>query len=255
MNKINFFSFLLFSFFCFNFSYSETINAAILDESIKTVRLDYQTPNLYESQILLGFMNDMATNGFDPGYDAECPNNTPNQFYFKTNTHKLIIQGVGYYDSALTFPLGILTNQTGIIKIKVNSFEGFSSSQNFYVHDNVTNSYHDIKNGIFEIFLNSGLHENRFTLAFSNTSILLDVSTFESTTTFSTVVSESNWVTIVSPQALQKVEVYNINGKKMAELTCSQNEVSFDMNAFSKGVYVVNAYNISGVSSKKLLLH
>lgn len=254
MNRINFFRILLVLVLCFHFSFSNTRKFTSLEESIKLLRLDYQTPSLYESQILLGFMNDMATDGIDPGYDAVSPNNYPNQFYFKSNGYNLIIQGVGYFTGNQTFPLGITTNENGTVKIKVNSHEGFENTQNFYIYDNLTSSYHDIKNGIFEVYLNQGVHENRFTLTFSNTASALNSNSFISFTDFSSFLTENNILTLHTNLVPKKIEIYGINGQKVAELVSLENNIVYDVSSFSKGVYIVNVIYDNGLLSKKIIL-
>jgi hypothetical protein len=73
-------------------------NSDITPKDTQKIRLGFNSHNNYHKQLLLGFMNEKATDAIDYGYDATSFDNLPN-IYFSTNGWKLI-SGVGYFDKA-----------------------------------------------------------------------------------------------------------------------------------------------------------
>jgi hypothetical protein len=161
-----------FTKFIYTFLFLSFCTLTTQANNFKKVRLDYQSPIQTESQILLGFMNQFATEGIDPGYDTPDPNNHPFQFQFTCQNQNLVIQGVGYFNQTNSYPLRIVNAVDGIIKIKVNSTENFENNQSFYILDSQTNIYYNITTTEMALFLTQGTYTNRFYMVFTNQAIL-----------------------------------------------------------------------------------
>ena len=120
--------------------------------------------NNYHRQLLLGFMNQYATSGFDNGYDALSTETLANDMYFMQGTTKLNIIGDGYFNVGNSYPLGIKNSTAGNVKFNLDANENLAEDQEVYIFDNTTGIYHSIKSQPFEISLPAGTTENRFFL-------------------------------------------------------------------------------------------
>ena len=118
-------------------------NDSYRTDTFSKVRLGFNSNN-YHRQILLGFMNENATNGIDPGYDALHIDNQPSDMCFINNNTKLTIQGVGFYNEHNKYQLEIKTASEGNVQFVVDSLENFSPNQKVFIYDNQTKIYHNI---------------------------------------------------------------------------------------------------------------
>ncbi|HTG65341.1 MAG TPA: LamG-like jellyroll fold domain-containing protein [Flavobacterium sp.] len=144
-------------------------NDVVVQENYKKIRLGFNSYNDYHRQILLGFIDQKATDGMDFGYDAFNMDSFPNDMYFLNGENKLVIQGVGAFDKYTSYPLGIKTSAEGTVKFMIDELENFDPLQAIYIYDNVTATYHNLKQGTFEISLPLGINNTRFSLRFSTT--------------------------------------------------------------------------------------
>lgn len=146
------------------------------ENTFPKLRLGLTSINNYHRQILLGFMGTYATSGLDKGYDAVHLDTQPNDMYFMNHGTKLIIQGDGTFNSNKIYPISVKTSAAGNVKFMVDSKENFDDNQNIYIYDSLTDTYHNIKTGMFQIVLPQGTIDNRFSLRFTGAppSVALD---------------------------------------------------------------------------------
>jgi hypothetical protein len=92
------------------------------------VRLGFEASN-YHRQILLGFMNELATSAIDAGYDAPHIDNQPSDMYFMNNETKLIIEADNYFNADNIYPIGVKTTAEGNVKFALDATENFENNQ------------------------------------------------------------------------------------------------------------------------------
>ena len=69
------------------------------EDTFAEIRLGYTNQDNYHRQMLLGFMDENATSGFDYGYDAILFDEKTNDAYFPLQTRKLNIQDTGTFNA------------------------------------------------------------------------------------------------------------------------------------------------------------
>jgi hypothetical protein len=126
----------------------------------KKIRLGFNSHNNYHKQLLLGFMNEKATDAIDYGYDATSFDNLPNDIYFSTNGWKLIIQG-GYLTKAHLILL-VKTDAPGEVQFLIDELENFDPNQPIYIHDDETDTYHEIRTTAYKVTLPQGENKLAF---------------------------------------------------------------------------------------------
>ena len=78
-------------------------------------------------------MNEHADDNFNLGYDAEIIDIQPNDIYFQAGIYKLVIQGVGYFNSNNSYPLTVKSSQTGEVNFMLDGLENFDAIQPIYI--------------------------------------------------------------------------------------------------------------------------
>jgi len=223
------------------------------------IRLGYVSAENYHRQLLLGFMDDLATDGFDVGYDAPQIDNQPSDVYFALPGYKLVIEGAGAFAADKIFPLTVKTGMEGPVKFMIDNTENFDANQNVYIYDNVTNTYHEIRNQPFEVSLPIGTLENRFSLRF--TSSALGVNDFDLTKEVAvTYTNNDNTINIknnLSDTTIKSVELYNMLGQSIKSWDVkndTQVKIQIPINNISTGTYIVKVHTSKGDISKKIII-
>ena len=230
-------------------------------EEFMKLRLGFTSANNYHREILLGFMNENATAGFDNGYDALSIEALTNDMYFINGEDKLNIQGEGAFDASKSYPIGIKNDIAGNVKFSLNNTENIDESQDIFIYDNVTEMYHDIKSQAFQINLPEGTFENRFFLTFVNPTAL---GTNENELPYGVGVTHTqidNMVNInneLAEVAIKSVSLYNLLGQQVITWDIknqNQTVMHLPINGLSTGGYIVKIITDKGDISKKILIN
>lgn len=224
------------------------------------IRIGFDSANNYHRQILMGFMDNLATDGFDPGYDAPQIDTQPNDLYFKLGTSNLVIQGVGSFDINKIYPLSLKNGMNGDIRFTLDGVENIDASQNIYIHDNVTGLYHNIKNQPFQINLAGGNYPDRFSLRFT-TNTNLGVDDFNQSEEV-TVVYTSNDHMIhiykgITNASIKGVELINMLGQNIKTWQIENttgNEIQIPVSNISTGTYIVKVLTSKGDLTQKIII-
>ena len=136
----------------------------INDKRLK-IRISMKTKDIAKKQILLT-IDENATDGIDRGYDAEPIGFLPNDIYWVTEGKKLLIQAFGTLLIDRIVPIGIKSMGDCSIQIKVDTIENPYKDMEIYLRDNATLDTYDIKNGIFEVTLDEGHFNDKYSVVF-----------------------------------------------------------------------------------------
>ncbi|WP_333878743.1 LamG-like jellyroll fold domain-containing protein [Flavobacterium sp.] len=230
------------------------------EEQFTKLYLGFDSADQIHRQILIGFMNEYATSGIDPGYDGLSIENLTNDYYFINGTVKLNIQGEGYFNVAAVYPLGVKNAVEGIVKFSIDEKENLDESQNVYIYDNLTNEYHDITTESWEISLPAGTFDNRFSLRFLNPDAL---GTVENNTLNGIMVTHSQADELLTIKnelqvaTIDSVVLYNIMGQNVSQWkldTNNQQIIQLSVENATTGTYIVKINTDKGSFSKKILI-
>jgi hypothetical protein len=232
------------------------------------IRLGFNSANNFHRQILLGFMDENATDNYDAGYDGVHLDDQPNDMYFRSQNTNLIIQGVGFFNSIKRYPIGIKTNQAGSVQIVLDAVENFDSNRKIFIFDSETGLYHNIKSQPFKVVLRAGVHHDRFYLTFTNrnnSNASTSVNNKENSEEFileNIEVSYENLKQILQitnqdtiSATVKKVYVYNLVGQLVNTWDVrneQQDIIQIPMNSNSTGVYIVKIETTIGSMSRKI---
>jgi hypothetical protein len=229
------------------------------EDTYAKIRLGFNSANNYHRQILLGFMDDKATPGYDVGYDAKHIDAQPNDFYFVNGYDKLNIAGDDYFSTADIFPLGVKVAQAGTVSFIVDETQYFDEDQDIFIYDKVTGLYHDVKGQKFEIEMPSGTVDNRFELRFSDGSLgtddlALENNIFVTYTNGLDVIKIKNNLTDATAEG---VMLFNMVGQQIAKWDTAnedQSAIELPVRNLATGTYIVKIKTNKGDVGKKIVI-
>ncbi len=224
------------------------------------IRLGFTSPNGYHKQILLGFMNELASAGIDKGYDAPQLDNLSNDMCFINNNVKLSIQGDGFFNRFRIFPLSVKIDSEGVVKFTLDGVENLESNQKIYIYDAITNEYYNIKNEPYTVSLQVGNFDNRFSLCFKRNAYTSNKIENSSSLDVSLVNNDKSIIIskIDADTALQSATLYNMLGQFIAEWKLNDSNqvevVQIPVNDISQGTYIIKVKTSSGNVTKKVII-
>ncbi|MBD0725383.1 hypothetical protein B6A10_09350 [Flavobacterium sp. L1I52] len=239
-------------------------NDEVVNENHKKIRLGFNSRNDYHRQILLGFMDEKATDQMDFGYDSYNLDNIPNDMYFLIGEDQFVIQGVGSFNKYASYPIGIKTDAEGTIKFMIDDIENFDSSQGVYIYDATTNTYNDIRSTPFEINVAAGTNNSRFALRFSKTTEEEDKLAEEQLKANKIDIihiQKTNLINInnhIEDCSVTKVRLYDDSGIEIENWKIQENRDQSNIQVHIKktkmGVYIVKVETTRGEFTKKIII-
>ena len=152
------------------------------------------------------------------------------------------------------------TQGKGFGKFMIDEIENFDESQQIYIYDNISETYHNIKSETFQITLPEGVFNERFSLRFTNGENL----GIENPAFFDGIhvsfTSNNNVLHIKNQSAVTTViatTVFNLLGQKIASYDVenqTQNAIQIPVSNISTGTYIVKIKTSNGDLSKKILV-
>ncbi|MDD2986533.1 choice-of-anchor D domain-containing protein [Flavobacterium sp.] len=223
------------------------------------IRIGFNSYDHFHRQLLIGFMDDLATEEIDPGYDAIHIDNQQNDMYFLHNQTKLTIQGAAAFETTKTYPIGVKTFAAGEVQFTLDGTENVETAQPIYIHDMETGLYHDIREGHFSVNLPQGEIHNRFELTFQNGTLTAPDYELQNQIGIAHTLN-NNLLTIkntTSDTTVETVSLYTILGQTLATWNVenqTQNNINLPMSNVGSGTYIVRVQTSRGTISKKIII-
>ena len=220
-------------------------------------RIGIYTVNTIQRQLLLT-IDPNATTAVDLGYDGILNETQMDDMYWMIDGDKYIIQGSNDAEIDTTYPIGITTDTDGINTISINGLENVPDSMDIFIHDIENNTYHNLRESDYEIYLTAGEHLDRFEMTFREADDTLSIEDNELSSLEVYYSNETESLVLLNPnyKEVKSIELFNIIGqsihtiKDISELDYSEYEVK----DLSSGTYIVKINAVSGSVSKKVLV-
>lgn len=193
----------------------------------------------FTRQLALAFIS-TATDGIDKGIDAKnMDDDLPDDVSFWIENGNYVIQGVNF-DLSKKIPLSVKATQNTNFKFYISQIVDFDESQNIYIYDSQNMSYHDIKNGVYEVEVAPGTYNERFKISFTNQSLGIHD---EVKTNFFIFQDNKNQVLkALNPdnQIIKSFVLYDILGRVIIskENPGVEHTYNFSTSGMSSGVYI-----------------
>ncbi|MGC6430551.1 MAG: choice-of-anchor D domain-containing protein [Jejuia sp.] len=206
------------------------------------IRLMLHSPKGYYRELLAGVDNN-ASNDFDLGYDAVLIENNEEDMYWDLNGTPLLIQGVDNFDTTQILPLELRTSKEGEVTISMTEILNIPSSQNIYLHDKTLNTYHDLKQGDFSIYLSADTYNDRFEITFQNANATLDLEENNTANLDIVYANESKNLIIQNPhnKTITSVQMYNIVGQSIVNFDQKNDKstITYKIENLPSAIYAV----------------
>jgi trimeric autotransporter adhesin len=239
---------------------SEDVLPAVTN--FKKVRLGFDDRNGYHRQILLGFMEQLATSGIDAGYDATHLDSQTNDLTFLNGTIKLNICGDGYFNVDNIYPLSVKTDAIGTVNFTIDETENFDDNFEAFIYDADTDIYHNIRHTNFTIELPQGTNNTRFSLRFKNQNGPLGTNDYSLNDGIVVAYTNANDMlnikNNVTDTTVEKVTLYNMLGQLITSWDTkeeNQQNIQLPIKNLSTGTYIVKIKTDKGDTSKKIIIN
>lgn len=207
-------------------------------------------------QMVLAFVPE-ATDGVDRAMDAiSTSDGSPADIYFVLDNTEYVINAVNF-DMDKKIPLGFKNKNNANYKITVKEILNFTASNNVYLHDKVTNLFHDIKNNFYDLVLPGGVNNTQFEITFKKNSTL----GIEDLASQSFVVYQNNStknLTINNPllMDLATCSLYDVAGKLIFSKKDLGVESSykFSTSGLGDGIYIVKLSTTDNIEVGKKII-
>jgi hypothetical protein len=232
----------------------------IAKDTYKKVRLGFNHYNeIFHRQVVVAFMDDKADSKINAGYDAENIDDVANDMYLVNSDKELIIEGEGYFDEEASYPIGVRSETTGKISFVLDGLENFDESQNIFIHDNETDTYHSIKDKAYEVEIPEGTFNERFSLRFIDKSLAVQDPLYDNAVTvfFTRSNNVLNIKNSANDNTVLTASLYNIQGKLLSKWDVKEKEqsnIKIPIQDKSSAVYIVKLKTEKGTISKKIIV-
>jgi hypothetical protein len=245
-------------------------NDSLKKDTYKRIRLGYNSSQNYHRQLLIGFMEQKATDNMDYGYDGVNFDSRANDMYFINGANLLTIQGVGYFDKKSSYPLGVKSDIEGKVIFMIDGVENFDENEKIFIFDSKDNTYHNIRENNYEVLIPVGVCNDRFSLCFKQTKEkepkekeLKDKEhkkDSESENVKVTHIHDKNILKITTKPLLttvEKVILYNMLGQSIAIWEIDnqmQEDIELPIKSLSSGVYILQLQTTNGSINRKIIV-
>lgn len=197
-------------------------------------------------QLLLSF-SPVATDGVDRAWDAKSGGGGTSDSYFPMEGNEYSIAAVNF-DINKKVPIAFKNAANQNFKITVAGMVNFSDAEHVYLHDKVTDEYHEISGSTYEFSAPTGNDLTRYEITFVSNSLgvpTLDQNAFE-------VVQNNDMqqLQISNPQLIdiKSCSLYDMTGRLIFSKTKLNTEASYSFSTagLSDGVYIVKIVSGKG---------
>ena len=232
-------------------------------QDIQRIYLNFQTSTGFQRQLLLGFTPDnVATDGYDYGYDGGTFNNYADDFGWIIEGNSYVIQGVGEFNTNKYYPIGMFLTNSGDITISLAELNNFEEDIDVYIYDVELDSYAQLNASNFTQTLQANNYIDRFYITFSTTvhleinNNLLSLEDNEIDPVNIWYSKSNNELHISSNfnNASALLSLYSLDGKKIAEEKISKEEHVLSTSEVSNGIYIVKIDSDSFTYSTKVCI-
>ncbi|UTN02620.1 T9SS type A sorting domain-containing protein [Flavobacterium bizetiae] len=137
-------------------------------EEVSHFKLNTIIDNQFTRQLALAFVP-TATDEVDYGIDAlNMDDALPNDVTFLIENGSYVIQGINF-DETKKIALTVKATVTASFKFSIPEVINFDNTQKIYIYDALNDSYHDIKNGTYQVTVAPGVYNDRFKITFKDT--------------------------------------------------------------------------------------
>ena len=222
-------------------------NFASRPQNFDRLWLDLTDNNNLFQQILIGFVPD-ASDQIDRLYDAKAIDDGNGlNFYSLQQNIKLAIQYFPdiHLTNTVTIPVGftVQNNQTQSLVLKLNRLDGVLSQKNIYLHDKLSNIFHDLKINNYTFNTIQGEINDRFELVITDQILGLN----HEKTLAAKIYKQHDKLVIISPETIKHIKIFDVDGKVIyTQKALHQKTWKVRLPTWQKHVLICHVQSVSG---------
>ena len=239
-------------------SYNPKTTGKQAEDTRTKIRLGLNSVNRIQRELLVT-VDPITTPGYDWGYDAPNIDTQIDDMYWLIDTDKYVIQATDQITDETILPIGIHVRNDGNNSISINKLENTPDNLMIFVHDKELNSYHNLKDRNYEVFLLAGDYLDRFEVTFGNSNAL-DINDVSNEAKIDVLYSnEKHSIIIQNPDSkeIRSVEMYNVLGQMIFNYKTTTNEryITYSASHIQTGAYILKIVTENGTLTKKVLVN
>ena len=218
---------------------SENVNQFFRSAPVDRFWLEFNnSSNVSFGKNLVAYIPD-ATLGYDNGLDGIFLNDSKTALVSMADDNEVVIQARPLFDAQDILPLVLKTDVADTYTISLEQVEGiFKGSQDIFLKDKLTNTFHDFKTGAYTFSTEAGRFDNRFEIVYQNPLAVQQASITNNTVV---VYKQNNELVINSENiAMEDIKVFDIRGRLLVEKNkVNSTETKIDTSKFATQVLIV----------------
>lgn len=185
-----------------------------------------------------------ATNAWDWGQEASnSSNKAANDVFMPIEGKEAIFQTIPDVTDNTAVPISFVTaSSAGTFKIKVLDFVNFDT-ENVFIHDKESNTYHDILNDSYTIETDKGEVKDRYEIVFQEKTTLStgEVAVAEGYNIFQNNQQSLLTVRNANSQDIANISVFDLSGRLVTSSNPTDISVEYTFNtaSYATGIYIV----------------
>lgn len=231
------------------------------ENSIQKLRLEFNSVDGPETkrELLLGF-SEATTDAFDYGYDAINTDVYTNDLNLILDNNNYTIQAYSAITPDKVIPLALNSSGTYNYTIRATDLENLPEQQDIYIKDNLTNTYHNLRNETpYEFTCETGTFNNRLEIVFKEHS--------ETLSQLNETIKDLNMyyamgrkkIVILNPnnKHLQQINVINMLGQSVLTISNihNNNYNEYSLQSLKTGNYIITLNTSSNMTlTKKIII-
>jgi len=229
-----------------------------LEDTRLKLRIGFNSINTIRRQLLVT-EDSNASSGIDWGFDGMIEETQLDDMFWLINDQKFAIQGTDNIDNQTILPIGVYTDSDGINSFALDALTNAPEGTSVYLHDKTLNSYHDLSEQDYDIFLLAGEYLERFEITFSNQNTL-NISNKNHIDNLDVHYSSNiKSIVIINPlhHNINNLQIMTLLGQTIITVRdiSNQNYQEIKLNELSSGAYIIKLNTPRGIVSKKIIIH
>ncbi|MGG5487141.1 choice-of-anchor D domain-containing protein [Gaetbulibacter sp. PBL-D1] len=237
--------------------YDTTTNSVGGSDDRLKLRLGLNSVNTIRRQLLLT-IDENATLDIDWGYDGKINETQIDDMFWMIEGEKYLIQGSNEANEDTVYPLGIKVETDGMNTITIDALQNAPEDLTVYIHNKITDAYHNLSEGDFNFYLDAGEHLDTYEITFSAEDSALGVEDNELNLVDVYYDNTSKNIVLLNPGLLEvkHMEMLNILGQSITTIDniTQSNNSEYEVKNLSTGTYIIKIHTVSGSVSKKVLV-
>ncbi len=244
-----------------NSTESDEVSVETEEEIMQRIRLEFNSVDGPQTkrELLLGFSN-QTSDEFDYGFEAKNLESNNDDLSLLMGEDKYTIQAYSNITDDKVVSLALQASGEYNYTVSLTDTDYISEDQKIYLRDNLTNTYHNLREGAYQFLSQGGEFNDRLEIVFQTEEDALSVSENLEENLQIYYAMGRNKIVVLNPEKenIESVKMINMLGQELpvANQVYHETYSEYRLNNISAGAYVVVlSVKNKGVVTKKIIIN